>query len=159
MCGVVFPVVFHIAADWSVALFPLHFMSLITQVKMNLDICSPHHSEIRTRHWHVQRGWIPNALFWVKEAWLKILHSLLSFIWHLRNIETTGTRLQGARGQDMKDFQRWYKCSVLSFVVIVLLPCTFQYSELCTENEDLYCTQLMTEQMEQCVYIPPHISF
>lgn len=59
----------------------------------------------------------------------------------------------------MKDFQRWYKCSVLIFVVIVLLPCTFQYSELCTENEDLYCTQLMTEQMEQCVYIPLHISF
>ena len=52
-----------------------------------------------------------------------------------------------------------YKRSVLIFVVIVLLPCTFQSSELCTENEDLYCMQLMTEQMEQCVYIPLHVSF
>lgn len=114
LIGVVwsFRFVFHTAVDWSVALFPLHFMLLITQVKTNLDVCSPHHSEIRARHWRVQHGRIPNALFWVEEAWLKTLHSLISFIWHLGNTETTGTRLQGARDQDMKDFQRWYKRSV-----------------------------------------------
>lgn len=48
---------------------------------------------------------------------------------------------------------------VLIIGVIVLLPCTFQYSKLCTENEDLYCMQLMTEQMRKCVYIPLHVSF
>lgn len=116
MRGVVVPVCFSHSCWLVSAFFPLHFMLLIIQVKMNLDICSPHHSEIRTWHCRVQHGRIPNALFWVKEAWLKILHSLISLIWHLRNTETTGTRLQGARGQDMKDFQRWYKCSMSWFL-------------------------------------------
>lgn len=84
---------------------------------MNLDIFSPHRSAIiRTRHWHIQGRWIPNALFWGKETWLKIFHSLISFTWHLRNTERTGTRLQGARDQDMKDFWRWYRCSASWFL-------------------------------------------